>query len=185
MSSEKAKAFLQRVGLDEFPPSGEDKRLEERELYYYWGWNDALKKESLSMNYDEEMAVFDDITAACKTLLSQKGDDYSGREDRLLNFKRLGKELNLPPRQVLWVYFRKHLDAITSYVRDGKLESCEDLRSRVLDAVNYLVLLECLRLDEGPEKKEEWELCTEEPRIPDPSIRPITISSPGVEDTPF
>ncbi len=120
------------------------------------------------MNYDEEMATFDEISAACKELLSKKGDDYSGREDRLLNFKRLGNELNLPPRQVLWVYLRKHLDAITSYVRDGKLESCESLRSRVTDAINYLVLLECLRMDET----QDWEKYSDSPSPPDPKIRP-------------
>ena len=106
------------------------------------------KKETTKMNYDEEMAVFDDIVAECRNLLTKKGDDYSGREDRLANFKRLAKELGLTPQQVLWVYLRKHLDAITSYVKDGKFESCEGLRSRVVDAVNYLVLMECLRLDE-------------------------------------
>ena len=39
-----------------------------------------------------------------------------------------------------YVYFRKHVDAIISYVVTGKLES-EGLLSRIIDVRNYLALL--------------------------------------------
>lgn len=76
-----------------------------------------------------------------RTLIEQKGHDYTqGDEDRLINFKRVGSLLGLKPIQVWAVYFYKHVDAILTYVKKGKLESVESLEGRFQDARNYLLL---------------------------------------------
>lgn len=80
-------------------------------------------------------------------LLTVKGHDYTrGDADRLANFKNNAKGLGLTPQQVWAVYFMKHIDAIMSYVKTGKLES-EALTGRLDDAINYLYLFEALVKD--------------------------------------
>jgi hypothetical protein len=40
-----------------------------------------------------------------------------------------------------WVYLKKHLDSIASYVKDGKIHSTEPIRGRIVDAIVYLTLI--------------------------------------------
>ena len=74
-------------------------------------------------------------------LLVTKGKEYSGTQDRLANFKNLAIDLGLLPQQILWVYLKKHLDSICSYIREGKTFSTESIQGRIMDARNYLALL--------------------------------------------
>lgn len=60
--------------------------------------------------------------------------------DRLDNFKRLAVELGISPKQVLWVYLKKHLDSIASYIKSDKVLS-EPIEGRIMDARVYLSLL--------------------------------------------
>ena len=69
-----------------------------------------------------------------------KGREYASDEDVLSNFKDSAQGLDLPPRIVWYIYFKKHIDAITYYCRTGQFLS-EDIRSRILDARLYLALL--------------------------------------------
>lgn len=68
-----------------------------------------------------------------------KGREYT-QGDRLDNFKRIGKELGIDPKVVLWVYLKKHLDSIASYIKNQKVLS-EPIEGRILDARVYLCLL--------------------------------------------
>lgn len=68
------------------------------------------------------------------------------------NFIRLGKDLNLDPKKVLWIYLRKHLDGILAYINGFKSQR-EDVRGRIKDARVYLVLLRALIEDEEGEVK--------------------------------
>jgi hypothetical protein len=72
-------------------------------------------------------------------ILDTKGPDYSNSDDRLANFKRLGSLLGIPPIQVWAVYAMKHMDAIMTYAKSGKVES-EEITGRFLDLANYAVL---------------------------------------------
>ena len=71
--------------------------------------------------------------------------------DRLDNFKRLGKELGLDPKAILWVYCRKHIDSIANYLRTGASLS-EPIESRIMDARVYLSLLRGLIEEERCQK---------------------------------
>lgn len=84
-----------------------------------------------------------------KSILTAKGRDYAGPEgtDRLANFRRLAQRLDLPMRVVWAVYFMKHIDAIMSWVKTGKVES-EGLQGRFDDAHNYLYLVEAIVQEE-------------------------------------
>jgi len=84
-------------------------------------------------------------------LLHTKGKSYAGQQDSLSNFKRNAERLNLTPYQVWAVYFNKHVDSINNAIADNPnspIDASESLRSRVLDAITYLTILECLQNDE-------------------------------------
>lgn len=75
-------------------------------------------------------------------MCDKKALDYTQMGDRLDNFKRNGKELDLSPLRVLGVYMKKHIDAILRYLRtDGEEEYSEDIVDRVYDLQNYGDLL--------------------------------------------
>ena len=77
-------------------------------------------------------------------LLKLKGADYTGgNADRLNNFKDSAKLLDIDPETVWAIYFMKHIAAIMTYVKDGKVQS-EKIEGRIDDAINYLYLLEGL-----------------------------------------
>jgi len=107
-----------------------------------------------------------------EAILLSKGKDYTqGDADRLKNFKKLGAEIgsiirnaidNMPEHPsdqekflekvgaltVWWVYFRKHIDALHSYVASGRVES-EGLTGRINDVRNYAALGAGLMVDFG------------------------------------
>lgn len=88
-------------------------------------------------------------------LLKQKGDDYTRHDpDRLSNFKRLAKDLDLDPKKVWAVYAGKHWDAVMAFIKTGKAES-EAIEGRFDDLHNYLYLLEGLMADEKPHNSDE------------------------------
>jgi len=89
----------------------------------------------LKQMHEEELAV-----------ARTKGKEHT-QGDRLDNFKRLGRELGLDPKMVLWVYLRKHIDSIANYIKTGKVYS-EPIKGRIMDARVYLSLLRCL-IEEG------------------------------------
>jgi len=77
-------------------------------------------------------------------IMSTKGMEYTAgdlEKDRLANFYRIGSELNIDPKMVLWVYLKKHIDSIICYIKQGKEYSDEKIEGRIHDARNYLVLL--------------------------------------------
>jgi hypothetical protein len=77
-------------------------------------------------------------------LLRSKGEDYTRSDpDRLANFKRLAKDLNIRPIQVWAIYSGKHWDALMAFAKTGKVES-EDIRTRFIDLQNYLYLGQAL-----------------------------------------
>jgi len=79
-------------------------------------------------------------------LLNQKGKEYSGVKDRFTNFKDLGCELALPQEKVAFIYLKKHLDSLKSYINNiGNQEYIDNLSEPILgrinDARNYLALI--------------------------------------------
>jgi len=76
------------------------------------------------------------------SIIATKGKEYTQQsEDRAKNFKGAAEDLDIPILKVWWVYFKKHIDSILSYVREEKTYCGENIENRVADAVNYLHLL--------------------------------------------
>lgn len=86
-------------------------------------------------------------------LLEAKGRDYTrGADDRLVNFKRWGTELDVDPVKVLGVYMGKHIDSVVAYIKSGGQAESEPIKSRMDDLHNYLYLLEGMLEDVEAER---------------------------------
>ena len=78
-------------------------------------------------------------------LTASKGEEYANNAatpdaDQHANFRRLAAELGMTDQQVLSVYLTKHIDAIKSYLKVGRVYS-EPIEGRIDDAILYLILL--------------------------------------------
>lgn len=92
------------------------------------------------MNGSDFRQLLDDTSTRLRELTASKGIEYANSDDQLANFKRLSQRLGLSPEAVILVYLAKHLDAIDSFVRTGRVHS-EPIVGRIDDAILYLVLL--------------------------------------------
>jgi uncharacterized protein (DUF849 family) len=92
------------------------------------------------VNGSDFLQLIDSTAEQLQRLTATKGAEYANSENQLANFKRLGKRLGLKPEAVILVYLTKHLDAIDSYVRTGRVHS-EPIEGRIDDAILYLILL--------------------------------------------
>jgi hypothetical protein len=100
------------------------------------------------MNQEDFLAVLDGTLSGLRSLTLSKGKEYANSDDQLANFRRLGKQLGLPPEAVTLVFLTKHLDSIGSYARSlqgkGTYTSSEPIEGRIDDAILYLVLLKAI-----------------------------------------
>ena len=85
-------------------------------------------------------------------LNNTKGADYSAESDVLDNFKRLSGEIDISMEKVLWVYMKKHLDAVRSWI-GGKVLQSESFASRIQDIRLYLALLLVMYYEEEVSKE--------------------------------
>lgn len=77
-----------------------------------------------------------------------KGVEYANDEaDANANFKEIGKKLGIDPKMVLWIYATKHHQAITAYLKNGKVLS-EPINGRIHDLALYCMVLLSLIQDE-------------------------------------
>ena len=109
------------------------------------------------MNSKEFEINIDDIFEQCKSMLIRKGREYQSTKDEgvnvFANFERSANDLGLNRESILWVYFSKHKDSITTFIRDmenGKTVEeheknlSEPISGRIIDAINYLLLLNAM-----------------------------------------
>lgn len=87
-----------------------------------------------------QMLIKDDLLPECFKIMDTKGLAYSGKEDKLGNFKRGAGLTGSTPEKVLFIYMMKHIDAIASYVRE-EYTDCEKIEGRIQDVINYCFLL--------------------------------------------
>lgn len=108
------------------------------------------------MTFDEFDILFDKMVEEEEEIGKTKGTEYIRDGDRLDNFKRLGNELNLSPKKILWIYLKKHLDSILMFINDESMGNhvlSEPIEGRIKDARVYLSLLRGLIDEDGKETK--------------------------------
>lgn len=99
------------------------------------------------MKNEEFERVFDAVVKQERETLIEKSRDYAGGGDRLWNFRAGAGISGGTPEQALWGYLTKHLVSIRD-ICNGKEVTRAQLREKIGDARNYLVLLEALVIDE-------------------------------------
>jgi len=104
-----------------------------------------------------ETKIFEDniteLLANCKQVLCSKGREYqnTNKDDVnvFANFERASLDIGLSREQILWVYFSKHKDSISKFIKDLRTKDIEQIEEnlsepiegRIVDAINYLLLL--------------------------------------------
>ena len=87
-------------------------------------------------------------------LILSKGHDYTqGNPDRLHNFKEVARLTGLSPIQVWSVYWLKHVFAICTFIKYGKVKS-EGIDERFLDEANYNLLGKAILKDESKKHRQ-------------------------------
>lgn len=81
------------------------------------------------------------VSAECDAAREAGQREYAHDPNRSFrNFDDIGMELGLRPEVVLWVYAKKHIDGIVSYL-DGHRSQREGVEGRINDLIVYLCLL--------------------------------------------
>ena len=91
-------------------------------------------------------------TQARFDLCDAKSREYTrgNLDDRLCNFKRIAEKLGLTPLQTWAVYYGKHDDAVTEYIKTGTV-GVEGIYGRIDDMQNYLDILRGLVAEAEPD----------------------------------
>lgn len=109
------------------------------------------------MTHEKRLQLILDVCGDMYRLADTKGKEYSNGGDALGNFKRVAAELDITPEMACWVYTKKHLDAIASYIRTGTEHSTESIDGRIYDAALYLILLLGIIQEKRYEKKSPFD----------------------------
>jgi len=105
------------------------------------------------MTNQELLKRAQELFQKCLDTLESKGKVYSGEVNAFRNFTDVARELGISRKMVWWVYFRKHIDAIWAYVTFDYKDP-EPIEGRIMDAINYLILLYGM-IEQEKERKEE------------------------------
>ena len=99
------------------------------------------------MNSDKRDKLIQVLLNECRKILLAKGQAYSGDVDANSNFKRNAERLGMTKYQILMVYMNKHFDGINNAIKVNPMypqEKTEGMKSRIIDAINYLCILHTL-----------------------------------------
>jgi len=98
------------------------------------------KKEGAMLSEDFYKLIEKELLPQCFEIMKSKGEAYSGQEDKLGNFKRCAKLAGVSTKKAWFIYFTKHFDALSSYIR-GEYKDSESIDGRIKDMINYLFLI--------------------------------------------
>lgn len=94
-----------------------------------------------SVTFEEFEVYQNKLVNAIYDLGQAKGKEYAHSANRFANFNRLSEELGIPNYVIGWIYCKKHLDSIASFIKEGQTFSTETIQSRFQDAILYLMLI--------------------------------------------
>lgn len=101
------------------------------------------------MTYQDFDELSEELIEEAIEVSQSKRKDYTvGSEDALKNFKSVAERTGISPMQVLGIYMMKHQDAIANYIKSQGQSESEPIKYRIIDNINYLLLLWGLINDE-------------------------------------
>jgi hypothetical protein len=94
------------------------------------------------MQVDTFIELTDKILHEARQIQLEKGREYTVSDnDKFKNFKSIADRMKTTPKTVAMIYLLKHMDSIRNYVLTGTESSSETIDGRIIDAINYLLLL--------------------------------------------
>lgn len=96
--------------------------------------------------------IFDETMAKCSELLGIKANDYAEGDDRLHNFMIAGDLADCSPIKAVQGMMLKHVVSVNDYINryeDGADISMEQWDEKILDNINYLILLRAAVIDDS------------------------------------
>ena len=110
------------------------------------------------MNNLEFVTFRDKIIEECCSLSDSKSIEYTqSSNDKLANFKNIGRRFNIDPLLVAGVYMNKHIDSVNNFIKTGKMPSGESLHSRLQDIINYSILMSAIYHEQNNSTKQHRE----------------------------
>lgn len=82
---------------------------------------------------------YDLILNECIKIIKTKGNDYSGDEDRLAEFRRSSKFNNISIKQVFGVHIFKHLTTLEKWIKNERLKG-EPIEEKLKDIIVYCLM---------------------------------------------
>ena len=101
------------------------------------------------MNNEDFRNNLDTIHEKVETVLGAKGEEYATDNDRLHNFKVAAGVQGITVKEALAGMMAKHTTSIYDMIADGKTHSAEKWDEKILDHINYLILLRAILVEEG------------------------------------
>lgn len=101
------------------------------------------------MTAEEFDAILNRRLAKTKAVLAAKAGEYATAKDRLHNFKGCAAEFGGTPAENLWGFLKKHLMSVKDLAVGGLSPTEALVNEKIGDAVNYLILLEALLLEQA------------------------------------
>ncbi len=103
------------------------------------------------MKAEEFDLVVEKVQTKCRSVLGKKADHYAGEEDRLENFVRAGELQGGTPADACFGMLSKHLVSIAMMLEYEEPANMKQWDEKIIDAVNYLILLKACLIDMGIE----------------------------------
>jgi len=96
------------------------------------------------MNAKTMKTIMERIFLECQALREAGQKEYAHDESSIFrNFKQTGQDIQLEKEKVLWIFLKKHLDGILSWINGHKSQR-EDVSGRINDAIVYLCILKAM-----------------------------------------
>lgn len=105
------------------------------------------------MQHDEFDEVFEETVEKSRSVLKSKSDEYS-TEDKLHNFKVSAETRGVSNRDALSGMMVKHTTSIYDLLRAEACASLAMWDEKIIDHINYLILLRALVIEELREQQE-------------------------------
>ena len=103
------------------------------------------------MNNEDFRNNLDTIHEKIETVLGAKGEEYATDNDRLHNFKVAAQVQGITVKEALSGMMAKHTVSVYDMIADGKDHSQEKWDEKILDHINYLILLRAIVVEEKAE----------------------------------
>ena len=103
------------------------------------------------MNNEDFRNNLDTIHEKIETVLGAKGEEYATDNDRLHNFKVAAGVQGITVKEALSGMMAKHTVSVYDMIADGKDHSLDKWDEKILDHINYLILLRAIVVEEKNE----------------------------------